>query len=202
VLEIDGGAASSAVSGLLVVSRELQQVSDHEKELRDPRSFAFATKDTKVEALQCLADAGLSSHIVYFYCHGGRQKARTWLGIGAGQKERLIPSDLTAVKVDWTNTHPLVFINGCHTADVTPDDLLHFNQVLNYCNAAGVIGTEISVPEGLARFFAAGFLFRFRTGTNVGASIRQQRLRLLERMNVLGLAYTPYCSAELKLVQR
>jgi hypothetical protein len=101
---------------------------------------------------------------------------------------RLIPSDLTGLEIDWTDVHPLVFINGCHTADFTPDDLLNFNQVLSYCRAAGVIGTEISVPECLARFFACGFLRQFRSGDT------------LQRCNLLGLAYTPYCSISLQMI--
>jgi CHAT domain len=201
ILEIDGGPSGAEVSALMVVSRELAQVVPHEKELRGPNSFAFQVKDTKVEASECLKDPISSAHLVYFYCHGGRDKARTWLGIGTGINERLRPADLTGLQIDWTDTHPLVFINGCHTADFTSDDLLNFNQVLSYCRAAGVIGTEISVPESLARFFASGFLTQFRNGSTVGAAMREQRLGLLERCNLLGLAYTPYCSVNLKVVR-
>lgn len=198
ILEIDGGPPGVDVSALMVVSRELTQVAEHEKELRGPNSFAFQVKDTKVEASECLKDPIRAAHLIYFYCHGGREKARTWLGIGI--KERLIPSDLTGLQIDWTDAHPLVFINGCHTADFSADDLLNFNQVLAYCRAAGVIGTEISVPESLARFFASGFLLQFRNGATVGAAMRAQRLGLLERCNLLGLSYTPYCSVNLKVV--
>jgi hypothetical protein len=31
--------------------------------------------------------------------------------------------------------------------------------------------------------------------------MREQRLALLERGNLLGLAYTPYCSVDLKVVR-
>lgn len=98
---------------------------------------------------------------------------------------RLVPSDLTGLEIDWTDIHPLVFINGCHTADFSADDLLNFNQVLAYCRAAGVIGTEISVPETLARFFAKGFLGYFRGGSTVGVAMREQRLGLLKQCNLL-----------------
>ena len=199
-LEIDGGPPGVDVTALMIVSRELPQVAAHEKELRGPASFAFQVKDTKVEACECLKDTTRAAHVVYFYCHGGRDKSRTWLGIGTGVKERLLASDLTGLQIDWTDTHPLVFINGCHTADFTTDDLLNFNQVLSYCRAAGVIGTEISVPETLARFFAYNFLLQFYNGATVGEAMREQRLRLLERCNLLGLAYTPYCSVNLKIV--
>jgi hypothetical protein len=198
VLDIDGGKAGGEVSGLMVVSRELNQVGVHVTELGIPRSFKFQVKDNKVEAGECLQDPQRAAHLVYFYCHGGRDKTKTWLGVGV--KERLQASDLTGLDIDWTGTHPLIFINGCHTADFTPDDLLNFNQVFAWCRAAGVIGTEISVPEGLAREFARGFLLRFAGGTSVGDALHEQRLDLLGRRNLLGLAYTPYCSAALKMV--
>jgi hypothetical protein len=82
--------------------------------------------------------------------------------------------------------------------DVNPDDLLLFNEMLSYCQAGGVIGTEISIPEVLARYFARGF-FQLLSKYNIGDAIRQMRLRLLENYNPLGLAYTPYCSANLKI---
>jgi hypothetical protein len=138
--------------------------------------------------------------LVYFYCHGGRDRSRTFLGIG--RQERLLAADLTAWELDWADLHPLVFINGCHTADLTPDDLLTFNRAFAWAKAAGVIGTEIDVPEALARHFAKGFVPAFAGGTRVGEALRDQRLSLLERCNLLGLAYTAYCSSDLRLVRR
>jgi hypothetical protein len=58
------------------------------------------------------------------------------------------------------------------------------------------------VPEGLARAFAFGFLKRFRSGTPVGQALREQRFELLERRNLLGLAYTPYCLSALHIAQQ
>jgi hypothetical protein len=198
--QINGGQAGAAVSGLMVVSRDLKQVAVHENELGGPASFAFQVRDNKVTIGESLRDPKSAAHLVYFYCHGGRNRSRTWLGIG--KKEELDVSDLTNLDIDWTDVHPLVFINGCHTVDFTPDDLLNFNEAFAWCRAAGVIGTEISVPEGLARAFARGFLQRFRVGKPVGQALREQRFELLERRNLLGLAYTPYCLSALHMVQQ
>lgn len=199
MLEIDAGAQGGIGSALVVVSRELSQVRDHETDLRGVPSFKFEIKDTKVDACERMSSRAPKAHVVYFYCHGGRDKTKTWLGIGTN--ERLVPSDLTGSGIDWTGIHPLVFINGCHTADFSPDDLLNFNQVFAWCQAAGVIGTEISIPESLAREFATGFLAKFGAGISVAQSMLSQRLDLLARRNLLGLAYTPYCSGELKMVR-
>jgi len=200
IQEIDGGPPGSDVSGLMVVSRDLTQVGAHEGELKGPASFAFQIRDSKMKVGEALRDPKSAAHLVYFYCHGGRDKSRTWLGIG--RKERLQASDLTGLRIDWTDVHPLVFINGCHTADFTPDDLLNFKEAFGWCGAAGLIGTEISIPEGLARAFARGFLERFRVGRPVGQALREQRFDLLGRRNLLGLAYTSYCLSDLQMVYR
>lgn len=199
VIDVNVGPTGVPIPALMAVSRELQQVAAHTAELGQPSSFLFDVKDTKVEVgLHMKEAATLGSHLIYFYCHGGRDRSRTWLGIGS--KERLVPSDLHAWKIDWVGVNPLVFINGCHTADLTPDDLLNFNQMFAHCRAAGVVGTEIDVPESLARDFARGFIEQFGGGSTVGAALAHQRLSLLERCNLLGLAYTPYCSASHRLV--
>jgi hypothetical protein len=199
VLEIRGTPGPD-LSALMVVSRDsrLTQVATHENELRSSRTFSFSVKDNKAEAGQYLKDPTLSANLVYFYCHGMRENKKAWLGIG--KEDKLVPSDLSGFDIDWTDTHPLVFINGCHTVDFSPDDMLPFNQAFAWCRAAGVVGTEISVTEDLARDFARGFITRFYNGESVGTILRTERLDLLRRCNLLGLAYTPYCSADLKIV--
>lgn len=179
---------------MMAVSLKLDNVEKHRRELEQQAGTNFDYRPTK-QAIG-LGLQRTDAPIIYFYCHGGRSGSRTWLGIGKG--EQLIPSDLMGWEIDWPIVHPLVFINGCHTVDITPDDLLRFNETLSYCQASGVIGTEISIPEVLARYFANGF-FKLLPICNVGDAIRQMRLQLLENYNPLGLAYTPYCSANLEI---
>jgi hypothetical protein len=72
--------------------------------------------------------------------------------------------------------------------------------------ASGIIGTEITVHSFLATEFAQGFFKRFIAKDhpdqrqNVGQIIRDLRLELLMKRNPLGLVYTAYCSADLRLV--
>lgn len=136
--------------------------------------------------------------VVYFYCHGGRNESDTWLGVG--KKERIVPYELRTWKVRWKLGHPFVFINGCRTVDVTPDDFIAFKEIFAYCEAAGVMGTEITIPETLGRYFATGFLQSFFKGMKVGEAILQQRMTMLKNFNLLGLAYTPYCSSDLRII--
>jgi len=192
-LEIKANANSSVMMG---VSLELNEVAKHFDEIKGLRNVDVQYMDSRQTI-----EKGLDSQdfqVIYFYCHGGRNEHDTWLGIG--KQEKLIPSDLFALELTWHLEHPFVFINGCHTTDVTPDDFILFNDAFADCSAAGVMGTEISITESLAQHFANGFLQRFLNGMKVGIAIREQRLTMLKNYNLLGLAYTPYCSADLKII--
>jgi hypothetical protein len=68
--------------------------------------------------------------------------------------------------------------------------------------AAGVVGTEVLVHQQLANEVALEFLKRFVRHKSVGRSISEMRMHFLRKGNVFGLAYTPYCSAELALAPR
>jgi hypothetical protein len=84
-------------------------------------------------------------------------------------------------------------------ASVTPDDLLTFTAGLARANAAGVLGWEITIPETLGRQFGTDFVGGFLSREPVGTLVRRLRLGLLAGSNPLGLAYTPYCLANLHL---
>jgi hypothetical protein len=186
-----------SINFMMGISQELNDYNGHMQEINSLGRLNLSMLQTKQEIGIGLQRNDL--HLIYFYCHGGRKGDETWLGIGK-KDEKLVPDNLLAWKVRWPLGHPLIFINGCHTVDVTPDDFIDFNSVLARCKAAGVIGTEISVPEILARHFAVGFFQNFFNKQNVGKSIRDQRLLMLRNYNLLGLAYTPYCYSDLEIV--
>jgi hypothetical protein len=139
---------------------------------------------------------------VYFYCHGGRRGRKAWLGVGTARRtERLYPQYLFEWRIRWPKVHPQVFINGCKTVGIGPDDMLDFNRMLAWCQASGIIGTEITIPETLARQVGRSVLLGLRGGESVGQIVRSVRLELVACFNPLGLAYTPYCMARLCLRQ-
>jgi hypothetical protein len=148
--------------------------------------------------------------IVYFYCHGERQPVAgsnapvPFLEIG--DREQLTTGDLiTWSDSDWDTEHwrhtsPLVFINGCHTAELTPQVLVNFVDTFVGVKAAGVIGTEIMLHQRVANEAAQIFFDHFKNPKcSVGRALQQMRRSLLLKGNLLGLAYTPYCSTDLKL---
>ena len=115
----------------------------------------------------------------------------------------LSPSFLRAKKIRWDITRPLVFINGCHTTALEPEQAIEFiSPFIENANAAGVIGTEITIFEPLATVFAEECLRRFLNDAPIGEAIRGARLKLLKNANPLGLVYIPYVIADLHLIEQ
>jgi hypothetical protein len=192
------------VAGLsLALDKDLTAKHLQSLELEHFQVLEFSTLEKIVTALKDPVE------VVYFYCHGGRaplpgtQQNTPFLEVG--KNERFGPSDITFWRrtawpeKHWKDISPLVFLNGCHTAELTPELLINFVDGFATAYAAGVIGTEITVLQSLASEAALQFFTHFqRNGMNVGQSVREMRLHFLMKGNLLGLAYTPYCSADLQ----
>jgi CHAT domain len=162
--------------------------------------------------------------LLYFLCHveGNPQRSdETFLSIGPhdGLPDHRISvytlngwmTKAGAPIVDlawWSARRPLVFINGCHSANLTPGQMVSFVTAFTGAGASGVIGTEVSVTLPIAIEFAERVLERINQPAvpgatqrvPIGEAIRQVRWDLANKGNLLGLAYTPYCLANLQLV--
>ena len=96
--------------------------------------------------------------------------------------------------------HPLVVLNGCNTAAFSPDSLSPFIRILvRDCEAAGVLGTEVPIPELLAGEAGRLFLDAFLGGASAGDALLGLRRNLIARGNPMGLAYTLYAVSELAI---
>lgn len=173
----------------------------HEQALRTlGQSLGWQYADTREKALDMMKRA--SAHLLYFYCHGGVADNVPYIQVGS-LSERGITSDLLRSKnIFWETTQPLVFINGCHTTALEPERA--FDLVTGFvetANAAGVIGTEITIFEPLACTFSEECLRHFLNGVPIGESVRLARLKLLEDGNPLGLAYIPFVLASLSMTK-
>jgi hypothetical protein len=150
--------------------------------------------------------------LIYFYCHGRRGAlGDTPLEVPyleIGHADRVGPNDFAAwgqaeewPPTHWTDVSPLVFINGCHTAELTPESIVSFVEALAGMNAAGVVGTEISVAQEVAGEVGERFYTELVSAPHatVGSALHRARIDLLRKGNVTGLVYTPFCSMELAL---
>jgi hypothetical protein len=149
-------------------------------------------------------------HLVYFYCHGGVSQFGVPY-IEVGEKDRLDANNFSVnfSETNWEDPRPLVFINGCHTTAMSPEVAVKLVEAfVQDAGASGVIGTEITIFEPLARAFAEDCLRRFLGGdpftepVPLGEAVRGARLALLKQGNPLGLVYIPFASASLRLVKR
>lgn len=182
------------------VASDLQLFNGHVKNLIKLREGIEWTdqRDKFFDWLKAYPD------IVYFYCHGGLVRNAPYLQLGPKDNPGLVQrSNLYAYEIVWEQPRPLVFINGCHTTAVEPLQALEFiTPLVTYSQAAGVIGTEITIFEELATVFAEECFQRFFAGEPIGRAVRRARLRLLAEGNPLGLVYIPFVIAGLRLVEQ
>jgi len=142
-----------------------------------------------------------TSHVIYFYCHGGVADNVPYIEIGRGRDSAITRALLSMRHILFRTVQPLVFINGCHTTALEPESALDLvTYFVESANAAGVLGTEITVFEPLACGFAEPCLRRYLSGVSIGEAVRLARLDLLQQANPLGLVYVPYVVASLTLV--
>jgi PKD repeat protein len=141
-------------------------------------------------------------HVVYFYCHGGEVRDKMpFLKIGpVDHLGDFYPSNLGASEILWDTVHPLVVLNGCHTAEIDPDDAFNLiDPFIQTSKSAGVIGTNITIFEEMATAFAQELFMQFFRGVPIGVAIRNSRLKVLDIGDPMGLVYIPFVYAGLHL---
>lgn len=155
--------------------------------------------ESRDQAMEAMRTCG--APIVYFYCHGGLHDIDgPFIEVGPRGGPWIARNHLRDVR--WKDVRPVVFINGCHTTRVSPDEALELvSAFVSSSGASGVIGTEITIFESLASAFAEAFFVEFvAKGRSAGEAIRRARLRLLkDSLNPLGLVYIPFVDSSLRL---
>jgi hypothetical protein len=192
----------------ICTTNALRDVSDLDAHLRYVASFPIFTAHLPAaEALDAAQNELLKAGFAYVFCHGKYDDSRKepFLGIGpddAKAQHRIYPTTVlgwarTSSWETWDSQHPLIFINGCHTCDLTPGQVLQFVSAFGFAGASGVLGTEIPVRFFLATYAGKRLFEWLAQGMNVGEAFRRLRWDLANKGNLLGLAYVPYCLADL-----
>jgi hypothetical protein len=149
--------------------------------------------------------------VVYFLCHGKYDNGRKscYLGVGNPDDEyHKVYPEMIQDWVDsskqpnlaaWSSLHPLVFVNGCQTCMLKPEETLQFVSAFTYAAAGGMLGTEISIKLPLATEVAEFVLAGIAKERPIGEVLREMRWLLANKGCLLGLAYTLYAMADLHL---
>jgi len=97
--------------------------------------------------------------------------------------------------------HPLIFINACESAELTPFFYDGFVPYLVARGARGAMGTECEVPALFAAEWAKRFFHRFLAGNEwlgeVVLSLRREFWQ--DHNNLLGLVYAVYCASHTRV---
>ncbi len=125
---------------------------------------------------------------------GQFEPQRSWIELSFG---KLYLTELYDRNIDLS-AGPLVFLNMCESAQVTPSLSDSFFSFFLDRGARTVIGTECPMTPQFAHIFAEMVLNDVLSGAEVGAAILQARRHFFAKRNPLGLAYTLFGSSTLK----
>jgi hypothetical protein len=162
------------------------------------------TADEVMKALQ-----GENDQILYFYCFADSHSIQDDEGPDAsalllGSKQRLTLRDLNlyAGPEYPLPGNPLVVINTCESASLSPLSHEGFVPYFMAKGARGVIGVDGEVPALFAAEWARRFFDRFLAGEPLGQVMLDLRREFYtQHHNLLGLLYTTYCDGDTHIVQ-
>ena len=157
----------------------------------------------RAELMAALGDDTTADQILYFYGHAESAALGDKGGNGASS---LALSDaritLAELNTDASTDiklrgNPLVFINACESAELSPLFYGGFVPYFMAKGARGVIGTECKTPGIFAAEWARRFFDRFLAGEPLGAVfLTLRREYLAQHGNPLGLLYAVHCDGD------
>jgi len=153
-----------------------------------------------IDALKGKAD----DQVMYLYCHAVTVGIDDPGGIDSSSlvlsgEESLTLKDLNAnAPMDLQlKGNPLVFINACESAELSPMFYDGFVPYFMAKGARGVVGTECKMPALFATEWALRFFPEFLGGAPLGEVFLELRRELWqEHGNPLGLLYAVYCDGD------
>jgi len=95
---------------------------------------------------------------------------------------------------------PLVFLNACSSAGLTPERLLDLINTFFLYGAGGAVGTEISIFVDFATVFAETMFKSYAAGESLAQALRLARVDGLRHRNPMGFAYAGYGLHDMRIV--
>lgn len=182
--------------------------------LGQEKKINVVTRTNGSDVLKAFADAKTPDQITYFYCHAvsralGEEDPKTkrkytpddsMLQFGANQAVTFRDFRLRAPNSIRLDTAPLIFLNACESAELSPVLYSGFMPYFVDKGARGMIGTECPVPALFAADWAQKFFDRFLRGQPLGEIFLElRRDYFFNHRNILGLLYAVYCNADTRI---
>jgi hypothetical protein len=170
-------------------------------------SARVIVRESAEEVERSLKDCS-GEQVFYFYCHaastglsdvGGPDASS--LNLGGKKPLTLRDLKLRAPVKKVLPGSPLVFINACESAELSPLFYGGFVPYFMAKGARGVIGTECETPAIFAREWARRFFDNFLAGEPLGKLFLDLRREFYyQHNNVMGLLYAIYCDGDTQIV--
>ena len=167
---------------------------------------AVVIRETEKEVLEALKTDSTPDQILYFLCHAVSHSlsegpdGSTIVLTSKANGLRLGDLHIMAPAEKRFPNAPLVFINACESAELSP--LLYDGFVPYFMDkgARGVIGTECEVPALFAVDWATRFFEAFLNGRPLGRVMLELRQEFYTKHNnILGLLYALYCDGDTRV---
>lgn len=156
--------------------------------------------------VDALRDEDTADHVFYFYCHAeshhlngdASDPGESRLVLTDG--EELTLRQLSRIKNSLASA-PLVFINACESAKLSPEFYDGFVPFFVSRGARGVIGTEVLTPAKFAAEWSKRFFDRFLQGKQGLGDIFLELRRefYYKHHNVMGLLYALYVDGDTRI---
>ncbi len=166
-----------------------------------------AVRESREQLLRALADPNTPDQIFYLFCHaasrtldehGGPDASCFILG---GEPLTLEELNLRGAPRQIMCGTPLVFINACESAELSPLFYDGFVPFFMSKGGRGVIGTKCEIPALFAAEWARRLFDRFLAGEHLGQIFLDLRREFYyKHNNLLGLFYAMYCNGDTRVV--
>jgi hypothetical protein len=211
---IDSGSAGLSVSVNFNESIDEQMHADFvarqrlywgsAADFQPPVTVVSRTK--RDELVEALKDGATPDQILYIFCHAvaagltGDGPDASSLVLSGDERLTLGDLNLEAPTTVQLNGSPLVFINACESAELSPMFYDGFVPYFMAKGARGVIGTECKTPALFAAEWAKAFFDRFLDGGSLGQTVLGIRREFFEQHgNPLGLIYGVHCDGDTRV---
>ncbi|MEV6426342.1 CHAT domain-containing protein [Nocardia sp. NPDC051463] len=163
------------------------------------------SRSTRDDVFRALRNGENRDKLIYFFCHatgpgpdGDPDLAA--FSMGDGESATLADLNRNASTDSRLPERPLVFINACDSANLSPRFYDGFVPYFMAKGARGVIGTECKTPVLFGIRWAETFLEKMLDGASLGEAVLGARRMFLEQHNnPLGLLYTVHCDVDTRV---